>query len=423
MSDVQNAKNELEKQKKASADAVANIATWEKQVNVLVASQKTASQAVSDVNKRISEINFTINGLRNHISQLKKQYGAKPTDSQKAEIKKQEDKITAENGRISTIKNTDLSKAQQKQVAVNNELNLARKNLTDARNAKAAADKAITAAEKAVTAAEYEQDAGVTEKFLDSLMAELTKLSMKDITEWVKKTKALEVNVQKELMQAAQKDWKDKHGVVDANFHNSTLCVDIRKSIAAAEQKAKSPGFNNEIADGIIHNKSQWHGLLNCLIGFTGSFAIPASAVNIVKTYHSKAKLAYTIASVYGSPPSGDKLKMDLYILFLGKTFFKEVLRGVQNEAAGTAKDKAKELLEAEFKSTNMYKKMCDQGNALKNELLKRLPAKLKTDAAKQIVKSAGSKMVPIAGVVLSTVSAFKDMKEFGNFCKEYYSP
>jgi hypothetical protein len=47
----------------------------------------------------------------------------------------------------------------------------------------------------------------------------------------------------------------------------------------------------------------------------------------------------------------------------------------------------------------------------------------LKTDAVKLAAKSAGTKVIPIASVALSGVSAFKDMKEFGNFCKEYYSP
>ncbi|MDR0464227.1 MAG: hypothetical protein LBG94_03810, partial [Treponema sp.] len=412
MSEVQNAKNELEKQIKASADASANITAWEKQVNVLLASQKTAGQAVSDVNKRISEINVTINGLRNFISQLKREGGAKPTDSQKAEIKKQEDKLTAENNKIASIKSSDLAKAQQKQGSVNNELNLARKNLTDARNAKTAADNAIKAAEKAVTAAEYEQDAGVTEKFVDSLMAELTKLSMKDITDWVKKAKEWEVNLYKSQIAEAQQKYNVERGVMamDGTFQTTSLYKTLKKDLDDANMNLKSPNRCHQVADNLIHDTAGFHGMLNGLIGFTGSFAIPASAAAIVKTYHSKAKLAYTIANVYGLSPSGNDFKIDLYILFQGKTFFREFLSGVQSKVEGAARQQAGELIKADFKRTQIYAKLNAQGAALKTALLRYLPARLKTDAVKLAAKSAGTKVIPIASVALSGVSAFKDM-------------
>jgi len=428
---LQNAKNELERQKKASADAAANISMWEKQVSTLQGSHKTASQAVADVNKKISPINVTINGLKNHISQLKRQYGAKPTDSQKAEIKRQEDKLTAENNNLAGIKGSELSKAQQKLGTVNNELNHARKKLSDARNAKTAADKAVKAAEASLAEHEFEEDAGITTKFVDNLMSELTKLSMSEIKDWIKRWKEWEVNDKKSLLKEGEEVYKQMNGRLDSKYYNSENYLYRKKLYDDAVKRSQSPNFNNEIVDGIIENKCIKQAALNALVGFAGKFAIPASAGVLVNRYYSQTKMAYSIACVYGSPPSGDNFKTDLFILFLGKTNLKDALREIINSGEEYVTDKVKEKANEMINELNVvkglkkkiYEKLEANGNLLKKALLKALPAKFKTHAVKQAAKSAGTKLIPIVSVGLSGVEAFKNMKEFGNFCKEYYSP
>ena len=179
-----------------------------------------------------------------------------------------------------------------------------------------------------------------------------------------------------------------------------------------ADSRKDKPHFKDDMAaESVIGNAADKAGVLGALSAVApGVFSIPASIGEAFATWVIYARLTYTIACVYGPPPSHDEFRDDFYLLLGGEDAVRDTLRenGV-NITQSLLADMGTKAAKRHF--TPARKKM------LLNTLAGKILAKaVKVGAAVKVVKELPG-LASIIGYAQKSISA----SAFGYRAVKYY--